>query len=509
MSLKKNVLANYAGQAYTTLIGIVMLPFYLEFLGAEAYGLVGFFTLLNSWLALLVAGVSPALARQVAHFKGLGELGGHNFRVILRSIELIVLGLAVATALGVWLASSWLATQWLTVKAIPLPDVAYCIVLMGVMVGLRWGVSLYAGSLGGMERQVWLNGFGILLSTVRFVVAYALLRWVTRDPAHYFEFQLIVSVLELAVVANKFYGCQPAGGRKSDPGLTFSWPALRKLLPFAMGIGYTSMLWVFMTQSDKLILSHVLTLAEYGYFAVVVVIANGVLQFSAPINQAVLPRLTLLLSQGHESDMLVLYRKTTQFMVVAVASVSGVLAMFPQQILFALTGNQETAIWGAPVLTWFALGNGILVIVGMQYLLQYAHGKVRMHVINTTINAAVQVPILAFVALNYGAVEVAITWFAIRSVTFFIWPTVVHRKFAPGLHWQWLTKDVMSPFLGAALGLGLAHWFVAGVPELMVGRFQIASILVGAGVLVLLASGMLASDVRGALVRLVRIDRHA
>jgi len=42
-----------------------------------------------------------------------------------------------------------------------------------------------------------------------------------------------------------------------------------------------------------------------------------------------------------------------------------------------------------------------------------------------------------------------------------------------------------------------------------VGRFQIASILVGAGLLVLLASGMLASDVRGALVRLVRIDRHA
>lgn len=503
MSLKKNVVANYAGQAYTTLIGIVMLPFYLEFLGAEAYGLVGFFTLLYSWLALLTAGVSPTLARQVAHYRGLGELGGRKFREVLRSIELIVLGLAVATALIVWLTSSWLASQWLTVKTIPLSDVAYCIALMGVMVGMRWGVSLYASSLSGMEMQVWLNEFGILFATLRFVAAYVLLRWVTHDPAHYFEFQLGVSLLEFIVVAKKFYASQPQGSRNFDPGFAFSWQAIHQLLPFAMGIGYTSMLWVFMTQSDKLILSHVLPLAEYGYFALVVLIANGVLQFSAPINQAVLPRLTTLLSQGRETEMLALYRKTTQFMVVVIASVSGVLAMFPQQILFALTGNLNAAHWGAPVLTWFALGNGILVIVGMQYMLQYVHGKVRMHVINTSINAAVQVPILAYVAFNYGAVEVAVTWFAIRLVTFFIWPAVVHHKFAPGMHWKWLGKDVMFPLLGVAIGLFMAQWGISRMHEFMTGRLQIGLVLSAAGLGVLLMSAMLASDVRDVFRRMI------
>ncbi|GAB1234026.1 lipopolysaccharide biosynthesis protein [Ferrigenium sp. UT5] len=509
MSLKKNVVANYAGQAYTTLIGIVMLPFYLEFLGAEAYGLVGFFTLLHSWLALLTAGVSPTLARQVAHYRGLGELGGRKFREMLRSIELIVLGLSAVTAVAIWLASPWLATQWLTVRTIPLADVAYCIALMGMMVGTRWGVTLYAASLGGMERQIWLNSFGMLFATLRFVAAYVLLKWVTHDPAHYFEFQLVVSMLELAVVSRKFYASQPLGSKKSDPGLVFSWPAMRELLPFAMGISYTSMLWVFMTQSDKLILSHVLTLAEYGYFAVVVLIANGVLQFSAPINQAILPRLTTLLSQGRESDMLTLYRKATQYMVVAVATVSGVLALFPQQVLFALTGNHEAAQWGAPVLTWFALGNGILVVVGMQYVLQYVHGKVRMHVINTTINAAVQVPVLAYVAFNYGAAEVALTWFAIRCITFFIWPAVVHHKFAPGLHWKWLGRDVLFPLVGVILGLSLTQWCVTWVPGLLVGRLQIAGVLVVTGIFVLFLSALFASDVRTMLSRLIGSDRNA
>lgn len=510
MSLKINVIANYVGQVYVTLIGIVMLPFYLEFLGAEAYGLVGFFTLLHTWLALLTAGVSPMLARQVAHARGLEDLGRSKFRELLRSIELVVLALALVTALIVWLASPWLATQWLTVKTLPLTDVAYCIALMGVMVGLRWGASLYVSGLSGMERQVWLNGFGMGFATLRFGAAYILLRWVTHDPTHYFEFQLLVSMLEFGVVAGQFYRSQPPGSGASDPGWHFSWPALREVLPFTLGIAYTSMLWVLMTQSDKLILSHVLTLAEYGYFALVVLIANGVLQFSAPINQAVLPRLTLLLSQGGESAMLTLYRKTTQFVVVAVSAVSGMLAMFPQQILYALTGNQAAAQWGAPALTWFALGNAILVVVGMQYVLQYAYGKVRMHVINTTINAAIQVPILAFVALNYGVLEVAIAWFAIRLVTFFIWPPIVHHKFAPGLHWVWLSRDVAMPLLGVALGLALVELWLAAMPQLLTlgSRMQIFAMLFVFGIVVLSASAMLTRDVRVGCIHFFRSLRR-
>jgi hypothetical protein len=44
MSLKRNILASYASQIYVTLVGILVLPLYLKYMGAEAYGLVGFFT---------------------------------------------------------------------------------------------------------------------------------------------------------------------------------------------------------------------------------------------------------------------------------------------------------------------------------------------------------------------------------------------------------------------------------------------------------------------------------
>jgi len=505
MSIKKNTVANFAGQAYTVVIGIVMLPIYLQFLGAEAFGLVGFFTLLHSWLAMLTAGVAPTLARQVAFYRGRSELGVASFREVLRSLELIVLGLGFVAALLIWLGCDWLATQWLTVNTLTFADVAYCIALMGVMIGLRWGVALYSSGMSGMERQVWLNSFNVGLATLRYGAAYVLLRWVSQDVVHYFEFQLVVSLLELVVIFWKFYDSQPAGSGRNDPGLIFSWTAIRSVLPFALGIAYTSMLWVFMTQSDKLILSHVLSLAEYGYFAVVVLIANGVLRLSEPINQAVLPRLTMLHSQGNEAAMLALYRKTTQYLAVIVFSVSGVLALLSQPLIFAFTGNHAAAAWGAPVLTWFSLGNGLLVIVGMQYNLQFVHGQVRMHVINTTINAAVQVPILAFVAYAYGAVEVAMAWFVIRSITFFIWPMIVHHKFAPGLHWRWLGKDVLLPLLGTGLGMALV-WLSMSTSQMMItleSRLHIFSMLLAVSVAVLATSALLASDVRAGIIKFI------
>ena len=40
MSLKFNIAANYASQLYTTLIGIVLVPWYLRYMGVEAYGLM-------------------------------------------------------------------------------------------------------------------------------------------------------------------------------------------------------------------------------------------------------------------------------------------------------------------------------------------------------------------------------------------------------------------------------------------------------------------------------------
>ncbi|MDE5000838.1 lipopolysaccharide biosynthesis protein, partial [Francisella tularensis subsp. holarctica] len=72
---------------------------------------------------------------------------------------------------------------------------------------------------------------------------------------------------------------------------------IRKVLPFALGIAYSTTVWMIVTQSDKLVFSHVLQLSEYGYLTLLIVISGDVTILSSPIRISIKPRMTMLLAQ--------------------------------------------------------------------------------------------------------------------------------------------------------------------------------------------------------------------
>ena len=65
-SITRNVIANYMGQGWAALMAIAFLPFYVASLGFEAYGLIDFFAVLQSILAVFDFGISATLMRECA-----------------------------------------------------------------------------------------------------------------------------------------------------------------------------------------------------------------------------------------------------------------------------------------------------------------------------------------------------------------------------------------------------------------------------------------------------------
>jgi O-antigen/teichoic acid export membrane protein len=448
-SLARNAIANYLGQGYTTLIGIFMLPFYLKYLGAEAFGLVGFFSMLQAWFTLMDVGLAPTLARQVAHVRGQAMPDWAQLRSLLRSIEVAFTVLALTAFTIVAFGSSWVADHWLKVQQLPIGDVAYCLVLMGGMLGLRAFASLFRGGIQGMEKMEWLNVASGVIATVRFVGAVGLLHWVTRDVRHFFQFQLGVGVLEVLLLGLHFYRELPAASTGTE--IKASWVALKKVLPFAGGLAYTTALWIVLTQADKLILSNVLSLSEYAYFALVAVVANGLFNLTGPISQAILPRMTLLFSQGKSSEAMEVYHRATQVVSAVLFPIIGFVAVFAHEILLLWTGDAAAAEWAAPLLPWFLAGNALLCVGAFPYYLQNALGDVRLHVINSSINAFLQLPIIVYAATVWGAMGVAQAWLILRVLTFLIFPTVVHRRHAPaGYNRRWFLHG-MLPFVPATI----------------------------------------------------------
>ena len=492
MSIKINSTANFISQGYTILIGIAITPLYLQYLGAEAYGLVGFFALMQAWLNLLDLGLSPTLGRQVAYARG-QKNGFEFFKRLLKSFELIFIVLALVIIAGIYLASDWVAQVWIKADTLDLSTLIYCIGLMGVMIGFRWFTALYRSGINGMEDQVWLSAANIVLISFKFIGALILLAFITKDVRHFFEYQLVIGVLEVLLFMWRFYRQLPT--TENAPVLfAFDWQAIKSVAPFALGITYTAGIWILITQTDKLILSGILSLAEFGYFSLVALVAGGITALSGPISQAIMPRMTLLLSQGKQDEMLSIYRQASQIVAVISLSVSLMIGLYAEPLIYAWTGNKEAAAWGYKVLIWFALGNGVLAINAFQYYLQSAFGQLRLHVIGSSISALIQVPIIYYAAVNYAAEGAGIAWFSFRLVWFLWWTPIVHRRFVPGFHLSWILKDILPIVVitvGAALGLSNLVML-----DLTQNRLLLFFQMLGLGLLLLTISAFSAQPIR-------------
>lgn len=484
MSLSKNIFANYASQIYCMLVGIVMVPMYVRYMGTEAYGLVGFFTMLQMWFQLLDMGFTPTLARETARFRG-GATDALSLRRLLRALEGIFLAVALCGAALVIAGSESIAGGWLQVQQLGLDEVRRAVMLMAVIVALRWASGLYRGAIGGFERQVWLAAFNSAVATVRFVLVIPFFIYVGTSPTEFFWFQLGVAALELAVLLLQTYRMLPAIDKHVR--VPWQWRPLRPVLRFSLGIAFTTSVWVLVTQTDKLLLSKLLPLADYAYFTLAVLVASGVTLISGPVSMALQPRLTKLSAEGDDTGVIRLYREATQMVGVIAVPAALMLAFFAEQVLWAWTGDAEIARKAAPVLTLYALGNGILALGAFPYYLQFAKGDLRLHLIGNVLFVVLLIPALIWSSLHYGMKGAGYAWLCANAVVFVFWIPKVHDRFVKGLHAQWLLRDV-GVIVSLTVAAAAAAWWFMVWPQ---GRAAVAAelVMLGIGLLSVAAAG--------------------
>lgn len=486
-SLKRNILASYVTQIYVTLIGIIILPMYLKYMGAEAYGLVGFFTMLQAWFNLLDMGLTPTVARETARFHG-GASDAISYRRLLRALQLIFFTVALLGGGTMFMFSDSIAESWLNVQALPLDQVQLALQLMAVGVALRWMSGLYRGCISGSEQLVWLGGFNSFVATLRFVGVLPVLIWVGHSPSVFFTYQLLVAVIELAGLLAKSYGLFPVipAGQALGWSPASLWLPIKPVLKFSITIAFTSSVWVLVTQTDKLVLSKLLPLAEYGYFTLAVLAASGVMMISGPISGALLPRMARLQAEGDEAGLIRLYRNATQLVAVIAIPACLVLAFFAEQVLWVWTGDAQAAAQAESVLRLYALGNGFLAMAAFPYYLQFAKGDLRLHLIGNAFFVVLLIPSLVWATMRFGMIGAGWAWLISNIIYFLIWVPKVHNRFIIGLHAQWIRNDlgaiVLLSTFSTAVVYSLMRWSLERAAiGLEISLISLALVVIAAG----------------------------
>lgn len=489
MSLKKNILFNYIGQVYVTLIGIAMVPMYIRYMGAEAYGLVGFFSMLQALFMLLDMGLTPTMARETARFRG-GATDALSYRRLVRALEGIFLGVALLGGAAMFAISGRIAQDWLQASQLPIAELQTAIQLMGIIIAMRWMCGLYRGVIIGSERLVWLSIFNSIIATLRFVGVLPLLMIVGVTPTIFFNFQLCIAVIELAVLLFFSYRLMPAASQGIR--LSWDWTPLKPLLKFSLSIAFTSSVWVLVTQTDKLVLSKILPLAEYGYFTLAVLVASGVMIISGPISGAIMPRMSRLEAEGNHAGLIRVYRQATQLVSMLAGAAAITVAFCAEPLLWVWTGDRLLARHAAPVLILYALGNGILAVSAFPFYLQYAKGDLRLHLIGNAVFVVLLIPAIIWAARQYGGVGAGYVWLVMNLISFVAWLPLVHHKFEPGLNLKWYSQDILTIVLAAAI----AGYCVSNLVRQSDSRGMQLTEIIFTGLFVLLAGAAASSEMR-------------
>ena len=497
--LKRNIIANYLGQGWTALMGLAFIPLYIKYLGIEAYGLIGLFALLQAWLGLLDMGMTPTLSREMARFTG-GSQSRESIRDLLRSIEIIAVGVAILIASGIALGSSWIATSWLKAENLSTDIIAQAFAIMGVVSALRFIEGIYRSAIVGLQRQVLFNAVNSAMATLRGVGAVGILALVSPTIEVFFIWQGTVSIATLAILAATTYHTLPKGERSGR----FSLPALRSIWRFAGGMLGITLLALLLTQVDKILLSKLLSLSEYGYYTLAATVAAALHMLIGPITQAWYPRLCELHARDEQAALAEAYHQSSQLVSVVAGSAAIVLIFFSETLLRLWTQNPELAVRTAPLLSLLALGNMLNGLMHMPYMTQLAHGMTSLTVRINIIAVGIIVPAIFWATSRHGAEGAAWVWVALNAGYMLIGNHFMYRKILTHEKWRWYGQDVLQPLLAAAAAAAAARAAAWAIPESLTIPVQLAGLLL-ASTITLLASAFAAPRVRAALLTQVRL----
>jgi O-antigen/teichoic acid export membrane protein len=489
--VKKNVIANYLGQGWNALMGIAFVPLYIKYLGVESYGLIGIFALLQAWMVLLDMGMTPTLSREMARFTG-GAHEAQDVRNLLRSIEIIGLGIAIAIALGIWTASGWLASDWLRVERLPVDVVAQAFKIMGLVTALRFMENIYRSGIAGLQRQVVLNIVLSVMATLRGLGAVGILIWISPTIEAFFIWQGILSIMTVGLFAMVLYRALPL----VEFPVKFSLAALRGIRQFAGGMMAITFLALLLTQVDKILLSRLMTLETFGYYALAGTVANALYLLPGPVTTAIYPRFTELVARADEASLTVAYHRGAQLVTVLMGTAAIMLIVFGDIVILLWTGNPELTQQISLLVSVLALGALLNGLMWIPYLLQLAHGWTSLAVKVNLFAVVVIVPAILWVTPKYGAIGAAWVWVGLNAVYGTISIYFVHRRLLLTEKWRWYRQDVAMPLSAGAF---VALLLRGAIPSFANYMAQMTVLLISAG-LVLTAAALAAHTMRQQLI---------
>lgn len=485
-NLKSLLLASLSGRFVYALASMASLPLLSRLLGAEAVGLVGFFSTIVMVMMVFEGGLTSNVIQQLARRKG-RENRAH-LRHSVSSGSLIATYLCFFAAVGVVLTglitvlSDYLVGRWLSFSALEFHDVKYSLICMGLFVGLNLPVLILQSAFVGREQQEKLNCLYIPYSLARTLGVLMLMLIVPewRNIQSYFLIQVLIQavyVLSLLFSITMEF-------RRVLKFISPRFLYLKNGWAFSRGVLLISLTSVFVVQYDKLYLSGHVGLSDYAAYALASTLAGLPYIFSSALNSVLFPRFSVNLSSGDEGKIASVFRiacSVITFLMVVLCSSVYYFGDKPISMLF----SPELASGIAPLLPVLLVGTALQSILIVPFALQLAARWTHISLWLNLVWIPVALLLMPFMVAKFGVMGGAYIWliYNIYSIvlTFFIFAkkfsfmrqvnsellrfafisTLVFMLFCVSV--QWVAMSISNPYMALSFEVACVLAVVAVV----------------------------------------------
>jgi O-antigen/teichoic acid export membrane protein len=284
----------YAAQLYRAVLPFVFVPVFLATLGADSYSVIAFYLTLVALLGLLDVGFSSAI------IKIFSDSAGNSHKLydalcLFRQFLLVVL-LVVMLIIGLfYLAKDFLAYQWLRQEQTQ-HQVATAVFMLGVTIAVTYLKQFLLCFFTAIERHTMVALFNIIGPTLCYFGGYLVLTS-AADLHHYFYVLAAVSAFEtlllIFMVLHLFRAASIAAGHRNSGSVNVN--AVWK--PTLM-LGAISVIWVLVSQSDKLFASWFMPGADFSHYQIAAQLAGVIGILAVPLIQYLMPRVNRLKAAG-------------------------------------------------------------------------------------------------------------------------------------------------------------------------------------------------------------------
>ena len=458
--LSGQILANYLGQGWSAAMAIAFLPAYVAILGPASYGLVALFALALSVLAIVDVVVASTLLRESARYKS-GQCSSETFLSVVESIKTLTILLAAGLLVIVLAGSSWAASHWIQAGNLTSTSVSQALNWTAVVLAIRVLEGAYRGILTGLERQWQVNLWLALTATARYPGALAaLLLWdATTDV--FFAWQATVAGLSVLILARMARRAMPPG----QGARLLSLAALRSVAGFSVPMVGLSVATIALTSVDKLLLTGLVDLAEFGRYALASMATGLLYVIVVPLTQGAAPRMVGACASGNVEPLADIHRRVVQLTTLLVGTAGTCLALFPGHLIYAWSGDQALVATVSPYLSCLAIAAMANCFGHLGYNLLLTAGRVPPLLRIAVLALATAAVVLPPMVTRWGGIGAAYACIGINVAQAFVTLGLAHGKILPGLGFSLLRRDVMIPAMVIGLVMVAAWRLQPGIAE--------------------------------------------